>query len=93
MDSNIIPNKPDLNTWQCHGVVYKLSMSTRHINSTIFPIMYLPDLLLAIFQWYQQDRRSTARIIVYENETSANTMTLIKLFKSKTSYLYVSFVV
>jgi len=25
-------------------------MSTRNISSTIFPIMYLPDLPLAIFQ-------------------------------------------
>jgi len=31
MDSDIILNKPDLNTCQCHGMVYRLSMSTRHI--------------------------------------------------------------
>jgi len=30
--------------------VCRHSMSTRHINSTIFPIMYLPDLPLVIFQ-------------------------------------------
>jgi len=45
-------------------MVYRLSMSTKHICSTIFPIMYLPDLPLAIFQCLQQNRRSTARIIV-----------------------------
>jgi len=50
MDSDIILNKPDLNTWQCHGMVCRHSMSSRHINSTIFQIMYLPDLPLAIFQ-------------------------------------------
>jgi len=48
MDSDIILNKPDLNIGQCHGIVYKPSMSTRNISSTIFPIMYLPDLPLAI---------------------------------------------
>jgi len=45
-------------------MVYRLYMSTKHICSTIFPIMYLPDLPLAIFQCLQQNRRSTARIIV-----------------------------
>jgi len=41
MDSDIILNKPDLNTWQCRGMVCRPT-SSRHINSTIFPIMYLP---------------------------------------------------
>jgi len=50
MDSDIILNKPDLNTWQCRGMVCRRSTSSRHINSTIFLIMYLPDLPLAIFQ-------------------------------------------
>jgi len=60
-------NKPDSNTCQCHGMVYRLSMSTRHKCSTIFPIMYLPDLPLAIFQCLQNDRRSTVRILAIEN--------------------------
>jgi len=50
MDTDIILNKPDLNMWQCRGMVCGPSMSTRHMNSTIFPIMYLPDLPLAVFQ-------------------------------------------
>ena len=40
-------------------------MTTRNINSTMYLIMCLPDLPLAIFQCYQQDRRSTPRIIVW----------------------------
>jgi len=43
MDSDIILNKPDLNTCQCRGMVYRLFMSIpgiRRICSTIFPIMY-----------------------------------------------------
>jgi len=49
MDSDVILNKPDLNIGQCHGTVKKPSMFTRNISSTIFPIIYLPDLSLAIF--------------------------------------------
>jgi len=52
MDSDLL-NKPDLNTRQCHDVVSMSSMSSmsaRQISSTIFPIMYLPDLPLAILQ-------------------------------------------
>jgi len=51
MDSDITLNKPDLSMWQCRGMVYKPSVSTRNISFTIFPILYLPDLPLAIFQF------------------------------------------
>jgi len=47
-------------------------MTTRNISSTMYLIMCLLDLPLAIFQCYQQDRRSTARIIDYLLEVGTN---------------------
>ena len=49
MDSDIVVNKPDKYVTFC-GLVYKLSVSTSNISSTIYPIVCLPDLPLAIFQ-------------------------------------------
>jgi len=40
MDFDIIPNKPDLNTCQCRGMVYRLFMSTRH---TTYMFYHFPN--------------------------------------------------
>jgi len=34
---DITLNKPDFNTWQCRCMVYRSSMSTTNISSTIYP--------------------------------------------------------